>query len=78
MFAQVGYVRGAMFGENIAWGGGTLGSARTTFQNWLGSPSHRANIFRRGWRDLGIGLVRADQLFGQPQVSVWVTHFGRR
>jgi uncharacterized protein YkwD len=78
VFQQAGYPRGARIGENIAWGGGPLGSARSVFQSWLRSPAHRRNLFRGGWRDLGIGLVSADQLFGVPQVSVWVTQFGRR
>jgi len=77
VFAQVGYRRAAV-GENLAWGGGPLGSARSAFQSWLSSPAHRRNVFRRGWRDLGIGLVRADRLFGAAQVSVWVAQFGRR
>lgn len=78
VFARVGYLRGATVGENLAWGGGALGSARNALQSWLGSPEHRSNLLRRGWRDLGIGLVRADQLFGAGDVSVWVTQFGRR
>lgn len=78
VFARVGYVRGAMFSENIAWGEGALGSARSRFRSWLNSGIHRHNIFRAGWKELGIGLVRADQLFGAAQVSIWVTQFGRR
>jgi uncharacterized protein YkwD len=78
VFARVGYPRAAAVGENLFWGGGPLGSARNAFQGWLGSPAHRHIVFRRGWRGLGVGLVRADQLFGAAQVSVWVTQFGSR
>jgi uncharacterized protein YkwD len=75
VFVSVGYRRAAV-GENLAWGGGMLGSARSAFQAWLTSPPHRHNLFHRGWRDLGIGLVSADRLFGAAQVSIWVTQFG--
>jgi uncharacterized protein YkwD len=78
VFASVGYPRAAAVGENLFWGGGPLGSARNAFQGWLGSPAHRHVLFMRGWRGLGIGLARANQLFGAAQVSVWVTQFGSR
>jgi hypothetical protein len=32
----------------------------------------------RRWRGVGIGLVRANQLFGASEVSVWVAQFGSR
>jgi uncharacterized protein YkwD len=75
-FARVGY-RGS-FGENLAWGGGTRGSARSALRMWLASRFHRATILRRGWRDLGLHVVRADHLFGAPDVSLWVAQFGGR
>jgi uncharacterized protein YkwD len=78
VFAKVGYPRAASVGENLFWGGGPLGSARNAFQGWLGSPAHRHIVFMRSWRGLGIGLVRANQLFGAAQVSVWVSQFGSR
>jgi uncharacterized protein YkwD len=78
VFAKVGYPRSATVGENLFWGSAALGSARGAFQGWLGSPGHRHILFMRGWRGLGIGLVRASQLFGAAEVSVWVTQFGSR
>jgi uncharacterized protein YkwD len=78
VFAKVGYPRAASVGENLFWGGGPFGSARNAFQGWLNSPPHRHVLFMRGWRGLGIGLVRANELFGAAQVSVWVTQFGSR
>lgn len=77
VFERVGYRRGQV-GENLAWGGGPLGSARSALQLWLSSPTHRRTLLTGAWRDLGIAEVRADQLFGAQQVSVWVVHFGRR
>ena len=76
VFATVGY--SGSFGETLAWGGGPLGSARSALQMWLGSPSHRRTILQRGWRDLGLKVVRADRLFGAADVSLWVAQFGRR
>jgi uncharacterized protein YkwD len=78
VFARVGYPRSARVGENLFWGSSTNGSARSAFQGWLASPGHRHIVFMRGWRGLGIGLVRAPQLFGAAEVSVWVVQFGSR
>jgi uncharacterized protein YkwD len=77
VFARAGY-RASRIGENIAWGGGPLGSARSTFERWLASPAHRSTLFTRAWRDLGVSVVRANQMFGAQEVSIWVTQFGRR
>jgi uncharacterized protein YkwD len=77
VFTRAGY-RASRIGENIAWGGGPLGSARSTFERWLASPAHRRTLLTPAWRDLGVGVVRASRLFGVMEVSVWVAHFGRR
>ena len=53
------YVRrdqGWALGENIAWGTGSLSTPRGTVQAWMSSPGHRANILRRNYRELGIGI----------------------
>jgi uncharacterized protein YkwD len=42
-------------GENLAWGTGTLASARAIVRMWLRSPSHRANLLRPGYRRIGLG-----------------------
>ncbi len=54
------YVRaneGYALGENLAWGTGSLGTPRGAVQAWLDSPGHRANILRRSYRELGVGVV---------------------
>jgi uncharacterized protein YkwD len=54
------YVRGNeawSLGENLAWGTGSLGTPRGAVQAWLDSPGHRANILRRTYRELGVGVV---------------------
>jgi uncharacterized protein YkwD len=79
VFRRVGYFHGRVqVAENIAWGSGGAGSARTTLQNWLNSPPHRENLLTRRWRDEGVNLVRAPSLFGAQNVAVWVLQFGRR
>jgi uncharacterized protein YkwD len=48
---------GWAFGENLAWGTGTLSTARGAVDAWMDSPGHRANILKRGYRELGVGIV---------------------
>lgn len=78
VFTLVHYFTGAAaVGENLAWGQGRLGTARTAMASWLASPEHRAILYTAKWRDLGIARVRGT-LFGRPNVSLWVAQFGRR
>jgi uncharacterized protein YkwD len=49
-------------GENIAWGGGRLGTPQAIVRAWMHSPGHRANILRRGYRRVGVGVAA-----GAPQ-----------
>jgi uncharacterized protein YkwD len=78
-FQQSGYFRGrVMVGENLYWGTGSLGDASHALAAWLQSPPHRANLLRRSWRDVGIGLVHAHSLFGAGDVWVYVMQFGLR
>jgi uncharacterized protein YkwD len=54
------YVRedeGWALGENLAWGTGSFGTPRGAVEAWLDSPGHRANLLRRTYRDVGIGVV---------------------
>ena len=54
-----GYARGQgwSLGENIAWGTGNLGTAREIHNAWMRSPGHKANILRRQFREIGIGIA---------------------
>ena len=54
-----GYARntGWSLGENIAWGTGHLGTAGEIQRAWMRSPGHRANILRRQFREIGIGIA---------------------
>ncbi len=49
-------VTGSLAGENLAWGTGTLGSARGVVSAWLASPEHRANLLRPTFTRVGIGI----------------------
>jgi uncharacterized protein YkwD len=77
VFQLVGYPL-ATVGENLAWGQGRLGTARTAMASWLASPEHRQILFGASWRDLGLARVRAKSLFGRSDVTVWVAQFGQR
>lgn len=80
---SAGYIRpgkGYTLGENIAWGTGTKGTARSIVHNWMRSPGHRANILHREFREIGIGIrvgapvrVRASK-----SGATYTTNFGRR
>jgi uncharacterized protein YkwD len=43
-------------GENLAWGTGDLSTAAGVMQAWMNSPGHKANILKRSYRELGIGI----------------------
>jgi uncharacterized protein YkwD len=54
------YVRedqGWALGENLAWGTGSYGTPRGAVEAWMDSPGHRANILKRSFRDMGVGVV---------------------
>jgi uncharacterized protein YkwD len=54
------YVRedeGWVLGENLAWGTGSLGTPRGAVDAWMNSPGHRANVLKKAYRELGVGVV---------------------
>ncbi len=46
--------RGPIFGENLAWGTGSRGSASAIVDQWLASPAHRVNLLRPGFVSVGV------------------------
>jgi uncharacterized protein YkwD len=48
---------GWAFGENLAWGTGNLATPRAIMKAWMESPGHRANVVKRAYREIGIGVV---------------------
>src|SRR5918999_3601316 len=49
--------RGPAVGENLAWGVGSRSTPQSIVAAWLASPSHRANLLRRGFRRVGVGRL---------------------
>jgi uncharacterized protein YkwD len=43
-------------GENLAWGTGDLSTPAGVMQAWMNSAGHKANILKRGYREVGIGI----------------------
>ena len=74
---QAGYFTGARsyaFAENIAWGGGHLGSAKRIVESWMNSTGHRHNILGRQYTELGVGIA-----LGTPEEhdgATYTTNFG--
>jgi uncharacterized protein YkwD len=74
-----GYARSAgfgMLGENIAWGTGPLGTPAGIVRAWMNSPGHRANILRRAFRDIGVGIASGVPAPGDWTGATYTTDFG--
>ena len=77
--AAAGYPRtGVTVGENLAWGEETAGSPAEIVEGWMDSPGHRANILRREFREIGIGLAYEPPQPVAGRVAVYTTNFGGR
>ena len=73
---RYGY-RWRLCGENIAWGSGSKGSPNSRFQAWMNSPGHRANILKKGFREVGIGAARGT-FQRYSNATMWTVDFGDR
>jgi uncharacterized protein YkwD len=58
-------------GEDIYWGAGLLSSPVAAVNAWMHSPTHRAVILAKGFRDVGVGAVQAQDGGGQASCPVW-------
>ncbi|MBN1530143.1 MAG: hypothetical protein JW895_13875 [Thermoleophilaceae bacterium] len=67
-------------GENLAWGGGQTGTPRSIVTLWMGSPTHRANILDRRFREAGIGIALGAPVRGgrSMQAATYGNEFGVR
>jgi uncharacterized protein YkwD len=75
-----GYVRANaawMLGENLEWGTGRLATPRGAVRAWLDSPPHRANLLRRGYREVGIG-VSLGVPTGKDDGATYTVDFGAK
>ena len=43
-------------GENLAWGTGDLSTPAGVMNAWMSSPGHKANILKRNYKEVGIGV----------------------
>jgi uncharacterized protein YkwD len=67
-------------GENIAWNTARA-SAADVVRQWMGSPTHRANLLSRSWRELGLGayrVPRARGTYGGRTVTIVTLDLGVR
>ena len=65
------------YGENIAWGTGSLATAGEIHRAWMESPGHRANILRPQFREIGIGIALGAAGAG-PDGATYTADFGAR
>ena len=62
-------------GENLAWGTGPLATPREIMNAWMGSPGHRANVVKRSYREIGIGIELGTPTAGADGAT-YTTDFG--
>lgn len=75
----LGKVRSWLVGENLAWGTDRLSTPQQTVTNWMNSPGHRANILKRRYREIGIGVVFHTPTGSRnPAAATYTTTFGYR
>jgi uncharacterized protein YkwD len=69
-----GFVSGYSWtgGETLAWGTGSLRTARATVQAWLASPDHRAILLSSRFRWVGIARS-CGNFMGHAGACVWTT-----
>jgi uncharacterized protein YkwD len=72
---EAGYVSRS-WGENLYAGSKDFGRPRVAVSGWLNSAGHRENLFRGEWTEQGVSVLRVERFDGQPDVSIWVSHFG--
>ena len=66
-------------GENIAYGTGRLATPAAIVWSWMSSPGHRANILKRSFTEIGVGIAIGDPNDGSDfRGGTYATDFGRR
>jgi uncharacterized protein YkwD len=67
-------------GENLVWQRGAL-SADEAVAKWLASPTHRGVLLLPRWREVGIGVIKANDApgeYGGQDVIIAAAEFGVR
>ena len=78
---RAGYVRadqGWLLGENLEWGTGSLATPRGAVDAWMRSRGHRANVLKRGYRQLGVGISLGTPYEGPGEGVTITVDFGAR
>lgn len=78
---DLGYARGvsASSGENIAYGFGAKSTPAAIVRIWMNSPSHRADILRPAFTEIGIGIAAGAPALPdskQADSATYTTDFG--
>jgi uncharacterized protein YkwD len=67
-------------GENLLWSSPDVDAAGT-LKMWLESPSHRKNLLKREWREIGLSAVHvgsAPGVYKGREVTIVTADFGTR
>jgi len=79
---NVGWLTGGLtswsYGENIARGGGHLGTPRSIVNAWMNSSGHRANILNRTFDEVGVGYTKGTITSKKTNGSIMTTDFGHK
>jgi uncharacterized protein YkwD len=67
-----------IWGENLYYGVRAISTPRRALLAWLESPEHRALLFGRPWRDLGLMYRVVPSLRGSHRVAIWVLEVAGR
>jgi uncharacterized protein YkwD len=67
--------RFSMLGEALAMHSGRRFGVRSTIDQWMNSPPHRALVLTAAMRWVGTGVTRGS--FGASPSTIWVLHLGR-
>jgi uncharacterized protein YkwD len=79
-FYPMGSARAWRAGENLAWSAEDV-TAQQAVELWLGSPEHRRILLDTRWRQVGLGVIRADGaggIYGGQSVLILAAEFGLR
>jgi uncharacterized protein YkwD len=79
-FYPVGNARTWRAGENLAWSVQDV-TARQAVEMWVASPEHRRILLDKRWRQVGLGVIRADGaggIYGGQSVVILAAEFGLR
>lgn len=66
------------YGEDIAWGGGGLGTPKSIVQAWMHSPPHRENILSSTFDDAGVGVAWGTPTDPNGDGGLYTVDFGYR